>query len=157
MSEQRSHGQIEPGHGDPGYHGDHGGTAKYRRVFYALCVLTTLSFLTYFQWWDSVFSVSASRALMMAVSCAKALLVMLFFMHLLWEANWKYVLTFPAMMMSVFLMCMLVPDVGMRTRHYTDDRWLHAAVPGSALEHHQEHAPEEEHADDDPEKHGEPH
>ncbi len=145
MAEQRAHGQIEPGHGDPGYHGEHGGLKKYIAVFVALCVLTTLSFLTYFAWWDALFSTPVSRALMMAVSCAKALLVMLFFMHLLWEANWKYVLTFPAMMMSVFLMCMLVPDVGYRTRHYTEERWLHAATPRTEEQH--DHEGEAPHAD----------
>ena len=51
---------------------------------------------------------------MMAVSCVKTMLVVLFFMHLLWEANWKYVLTIPAAMMSLFLVIMLVPDVGCR-------------------------------------------
>ena len=158
MSEQRTHGQIEPGHGDPGYHGEHGGVKKYVYVFGALCVLTTVSFLTYFAWWDHLFSVPVSRALMMAVSCAKALLVMLFFMHLLWEANWKYVLTFPAMMMSIFLMCMLVPDIGMRTRNYADDRWLHAAVPGSsAAAQEEQHASEAEHAGETPQPHGDSH
>ena len=78
---------------------------------------------------------------MMAVSCAKALLVILFFMHLKWEANWKYVLTIPAAMMSVFLVLMLVPDVGCRYNHYTEERLLHAA---EAVEH-DEHA---EHGDD---------
>ena len=51
---------------------------------------------------------------MMAVSCAKAALVMLFFMHLKYEANWKYVLTIPAAIMSVLLMLLLVPDIGWR-------------------------------------------
>ena len=32
---------------------------------------------------------------MMAVSCTKAMLVILFFMHVKYEANWKYVLTIP--------------------------------------------------------------
>ena len=54
---------------------------------------------------------------MMAVSCTKAMLVILFFMHVKYEANWKYVLTIPAGMMSMFLMLMLVPDVGMRMRN----------------------------------------
>ena len=35
-------------------------------------------------------------AFMMAVSCTKAMLVILFFMHVKYEANWKYVLTIPA-------------------------------------------------------------
>ena len=34
----------------------------------------------------------------------------------MWEANWKYVLTIPASMMSIFLVLMLVPDIGRRTR-----------------------------------------
>ena len=64
---------------------------------------------------------------MMAVSCGKAMLVVMFFMHLKWEANWKYVLTIPAMMMSVFLVCMLIPDVGLRQKRYSEERIMHAA------------------------------
>ena len=67
--------------------------------------------------------------MMMAVSCAKAMLVILFFMHILWEANWKYVLTIPASMMSLFLLLMLVPDIGRRTERYSEERWLSAPVP----------------------------
>ena len=59
----------------------------------------------------------------------KALLVILFFMHMLWEANWKYVLTIPASMMSIFLLLMLVPDIGRRTTKYAEERWLYAAEP----------------------------
>ena len=40
---------------------------------------------------------------MMAVCCTKAMLVILFFMHVKYEANWKYVLTIPAGFMSIFL------------------------------------------------------
>jgi cytochrome c oxidase subunit 4 len=69
------------------------------------------------------------RIVMITVSCCKALLVMLFFMHLLWEANWKYVLTIPASIMSIFLMLMLFPDVLDRTRQYAEERWLYAAPP----------------------------
>ena len=82
---------------------------------------------------------------MMAVSCTKALLVMLFFMHLLWEANWKYVLTFPAALMSVFLILMLIPDVGFRTRKYSEKRWQQAAEPEvhAAPAHHDPDHPED--------------
>ena len=70
---------------------------------------------------------------MMAVSCTKAMLVIMFFMHLLWEANWKWVLTIPASFMSIFLMLMLVPDIGWRQNngyaHYSRERWLFAADP----------------------------
>jgi cytochrome c oxidase subunit 4 len=72
---------------------------------------------------------------MMAVSCTKAMLVIMFFMHLLWEANWKWVLTIPASFMSVFLMLMLVPDVGWRQNngyaHYSEERLLFAPDPPS--------------------------
>jgi cytochrome c oxidase subunit 4 len=72
---------------------------------------------------------------MIAVSCCKALLVMLFFMHLIWEANWKYVLTIPASIMSIFLLLMLFPDVLDRTRTYSEERWLYAAEPRPETSH----------------------
>ncbi len=64
---------------------------------------------------------------MMAVSAAKALLVVLFFMHLWWERAWKYVLTVPAIIMGTLLVILLVPDLGMRTENYSQDR--HDAAP----------------------------
>jgi cytochrome c oxidase subunit 4 len=85
-------------------------------------------------------------ASMMAVSCAKAMLVILFFMHLKWEANWKYVLTVPASIMSIFLLLMLIPDVGRRTNRYSEERWQHAAeVEVHAADTHREPGPSEEH------------
>jgi cytochrome c oxidase subunit 4 len=107
------------------------GVGKYVAVFVALCLLTALSFAVGNSHTLRVNAPAAMWAMMMAISCAKALMVILFFMHLKWEANWKYVLTVPASLMSVFLVIMLVPDVGNRTRHYSPDRWLYAATPGS--------------------------
>lgn len=63
----------------------------------------------------------------MGVSCAKAMLVIMVFMHLTWEANWKYVLTIPAAMMSCFLVLMLIPDVGLRGNKYSEERMVYAA------------------------------
>ena len=75
---------------------------------------------------------------MMAVSCCKAMLVILFFMHLIWEANWKWVLTIPASCMSLFLVVALVPDVGMRIDNgyarYSRERWTYAAEPKPAVD-----------------------
>jgi cytochrome c oxidase subunit 4 len=124
-------------------HESHGGLGVYLGVFVALCVLTLLSFLVGNSQVLREKAPQVMWAAMMAVSCAKAMLVMLFFMHLKWEANWKYVLTVPASMMSLFLVLMLVPDIGRRTRNYSDDRWLHSAKP---VVHHVEH--EGEHGDD---------
>ena len=108
------HDGHEHGAHEHGAH-DHGGMAKYVYVFFALCFLTTLSFLTYSDYWPkSLGSHEVKRMFMMAVSCTKAMLVILFFMHVKYEANWKYVLTIPASMMSIFLMLALVPDIGAR-------------------------------------------
>lgn len=120
-----SHGHDDHHQGEHG----HGGVGKYIAVFFALCVLTAISFAVG-NWHDlRVSSPGTMWAIMMAVSCCKALLVILFFMHILWEANWKYVLTVPASLMSIFLVLMLVPDIGRRTLRYSPTRWLYAAQP----------------------------
>ena len=117
---------------DHDHHEAHGGIAKYIYVFIALCILTSMSFFTYSRWWPFHDQPKVGWAFMMAVSCTKALLVILFFMHVKYEANWKYVLTIPAAMMSLFLMLMLVPDVGMRLRHASQERQLYMAEPAKA-------------------------
>jgi cytochrome c oxidase subunit IV len=126
-------------HGDlleVGAHEEHGGIGKYLAVFVALCCLTSASFFTYSSYWP--FSKEVAWAFMMAVSCTKAMLVIMFFMHLKWEANWKWVLTIPASFMSVFLLLMLVPDVGLRQNNgyerYSRERWLYAADPKPVME-----------------------
>ena len=116
-------------HGQNGHDHGHGGIGKYLLVFLALCGLTTMSFLTYSSVWPWRDQPHVGWAFMMAVSCTKALLVVLFFMHVFWEANWKYVLTIPAAMMAIFLALMLVPDVGMRTRMVSQERALRMARP----------------------------
>jgi len=113
-------------------HEEHSHATLYWIIFGSLCVLTLISFV-----------VGGSPIMkfpligwtvMMAVSICKAMLVMLFFMHLKWEANWKYVLTIPASLMSVFLVLMLIPDVMLRHRHYSEPRLLHAADVQSGTE-----------------------
>ena len=115
-------------HDDHGGHDHgHGGIGQYLAVFVALCFLTTMSFLTYSPMWPWRDEPQVGWAFMMAVSCTKAMLVVLFFMHVLWEANWKYVLTIPAAMMAIFLAIMLVPDIGLRNRMVSQERALHMA------------------------------
>lgn len=130
-----------PGHGydplepddahdhDHGHGQGHGGVGKYVMVFIALLVLTAISFAVGNSATLRENAPGVMWAAMMAVSCAKAMLVILFFMHMLWEANWKYVLTIPASMMSMFLLLMLVPDIGRRVNRYSEERWLYAAEP----------------------------
>lgn len=106
---------------------DHGGLGKYLAVGAALGVLTAISFAVGGSEWLMRDAPQVGRTVMIAVSCMKAMLVMLFFMHLIWEANWKYVLTIPASIMSIFLMLMLVPDIAQRGRLYSEERSIHAA------------------------------
>ena len=144
-------------HDDEPYHG---GVGKYLLVFLALCVLTTDSFFTVSPLWPYHDTPAVGWTFMMAVSCTKAMLVISFFMHLIWEANWKYVLTIPATIMSIFLLLMLVPDIGGRTENYSGARWLHAAQPRPAShastghgETGDEHGEGEEHSDGGAEQH----
>jgi cytochrome c oxidase subunit 4 len=120
-------------HDQNGHDHGHGGIGKYLLVFLALCGLTTMSFLTYSPVWPWRDQPHVGWAFMMAVSCTKAMLVVLFFMHVFWEANWKYVLTIPAAMMAIFLALMLVPDVGMRTRMVSQERALRMARTSDVL------------------------
>jgi len=130
----RNHG--DPHHGDAA-HADHGspGIAKYMYVFLALTVLTSASFFTYSDYWPYKNQPAVGWTFMMAVSCCKALLVMLFFMHLKYEASWKYVLTIPASVMAIFLMLALVPDIKWRFeriiggRRASEERRLHTYQP----------------------------
>ena len=114
-------------------HEEHGGIMQYMAVFAALCFLTTMSFLTYSSYWPWKDEPQVGWAFMMAVSCTKALLVVLFFMHVLQEANWKYVLTIPAAMMAIFLAIMLIPDIGLRNRMVSQERALHMARNSDVL------------------------
>src|ERR1700736_880825 len=124
MSEIAAHDSPTDPHADHSAHESHahGGIPQYMYVFLALCVLALMSFWTYADFpvrWPFHDQPAVGRAFMMAVSCTKAMLVILFFMHVKYEANWKYVLMIPAAMMSVFLTLMLVPDVGLRMHWYS--------------------------------------
>ena len=141
MTESATH----PDHPDS----QHGGVGQYLVVFACLCLLTGASFFTYSSYWPFHDRPHIGWAFMMAISCTKALLVILFFMHLLWEANWKYVLTVPATLASTFLVLMLVPDVGWRLDNgfarYSRERLLHSAIPAGP--HRYEHDAAEDHQD----------
>ncbi len=136
MSEPTS--EHHDDHGDHNGHEQHGSVGLYILVFVALCVLTLMSFLTYSDLWRLYVSPEVSRMFMMAVSCTKAMLVIMFFMHLKWEANWKWVLTVPASVMSALLIVALIPDVGLRMRHASHERMIHAAEEPAESDHEAE-------------------
>ena len=88
----------------------------YKFIFGLLCVFTGLSWLA-----DelSTFGFELNAAVLavfvLAIATAKALCVMLYFMHLKFERNWKYVLLAPTCILAIGLPLALLPDVGV---HY---------------------------------------
>jgi cytochrome c oxidase subunit IV len=127
MAQPTLHTPAESHTGHTGHHEEHHGSLRiFLMVFGGLCILTFCSFASAQIFADTPV---VSWIIMMAISCMKALLVISFFMHLLWEANWKYVLTIPASIMSILIVLLLIPDIGRRTRMYSEERWRHAAIP----------------------------
>ncbi|HIF01319.1 MAG TPA: oxidase [Planctomycetes bacterium] len=82
---------------------------NYLAVFAVLCVFTGLSV---------AFDVAGfsnhlvTIVLVLAVAVCKALCVMMFFMHLKFEGNWKYVLLAPTTILAIGLPLALLPDIG---------------------------------------------
>lgn len=100
----------------------HGFHANYLWVFVALCVCTALSVAT-----DLVDlgSRAALAVVVLAVAVAKALFVMIYFMHLKFEGRWKFLLLAPTFILAAGLPLALLPDIGM---HYYN--WTEAAAEG---------------------------
>ena len=75
-----SHPGADAGHD---HHGPQG-VGIYVAVAVALVFLTSLSYATHIPLWDTLVgdSLAIKRTWMMAVSCTKAMLVIMFFMHL---------------------------------------------------------------------------
>ena len=91
---------------------------NYWVIFGFLCVLTGISWLA-----DELGNRGFVNkgllliGIVLAVACAKALFVMLYFMHLKFEGNWKYVLLSPTIILAMFIIAALMPDIG---SHYYD-------------------------------------
>ncbi len=100
-------------------------TGLFLKVFGALCVLTAISFAVASS--PLMNDRTVGWTLMLGVSCAKAFLVISYFMHLRWERAWKYALTLPTVVIAILLVAALVPDIARRTRHYAESRWRHAS------------------------------
>jgi len=87
-------------------HASHGAT--YFAVFLALCGLTAMSVAA-----DVVHMTPILLgAVVLAVATAKALCVMMFFMHLKFERAWKYLLLAPTIILALALPLSLRPDIG---------------------------------------------
>jgi cytochrome c oxidase subunit 4 len=99
-------------------HDGHHPNVNYWGVFVALCVLTGLSWLA-----DKMGDFGLLHKgifltfIVLAVACAKALFVMMYFMHLKFEGKWKYVLLAPTIILAMAIPAALMPDIG---SHYYD-------------------------------------
>lgn len=87
--------------------------ANYMGVFYALCGLTALSVAA------DVLGGSLGKGtialIVLLVATAKALFVMLYFMHLKFEGRWKYALLAPTVALAMGLVVTLGAEFGV---HY---------------------------------------
>ena len=82
---------------------------NYLAVFFALCGFTALSVVFDVMAFDNH---AITIVLVMAVAVAKALCVMMFFMHLKFEGNWKFILLAPTTILAIGLPLALMPDIG---------------------------------------------
>ncbi len=128
---------------------NHSHAGTYLAVFIALCVFTALSIIAdLLEFSDK----NVTRALVLAIASAKALCVMMFFMHLKFERAWKYLLLLPTGILACALPFALFPDVG--AHYYTPDvpqvreYALQQAAAGSG-----EHGHDDGHAKPQPEHH----
>ena len=115
------------------HHESHG--AAYFRVFCALCVFTVISVAAD---WLQPSSKVMLGAIVLSVAVAKALCVMMFFMHLKFERAWKYLLLAPTVIIAMALPVALRPDIG--THYYTQDvQQLRDYPEHEASQHSSEH------------------
>lgn len=141
------------------HHESHAGT--YFLVFLALCLFTAMSVVA-----DMVELADKNvlRVIVLAIATAKALCVMLFFMHLKFERAWKYLLLVPTFILASALPFALMPDVGIpyyvpeapQRKEYARLLAAEASAGHHASDHHaapQDHPPgEAAHHPDHPQK-----
>jgi cytochrome c oxidase subunit 4 len=115
---------------------------NYLAVFFVLCGCTGLSVLF------DVMSMSkgVTIVLVLAVACAKAMSVMMYFMHLKFEGNWKFVLLAPTTILAIGLPIALFPDIG-RSYYINVAPQVTTWAPEVA-EYEREHAAAAEHSEE---------
>src|SRR6266850_2580164 len=86
---------------------------NYWLIFAALFVLTLVSWAA-----DELGNKGIVLTfIVLSVACAKALFVMMYFMHLKFEGKWKFVLLTPTIVLAMAIPAALMPDIG---SHYYD-------------------------------------
>lgn len=109
------HAHAGEAHGDHHEHHDSHG-ALYFRVFLALLVFTAISVAADLVSLPSKFMLGA---IVLAVATAKALCVLMYFMHLKFERAWKWLLLAPTTIIALAIPFSLRPDIG--SSYYTQD------------------------------------
>jgi caa(3)-type oxidase subunit IV len=113
-------GNSEPHHDTALLHkAEHGPNFQaYLYVFYALCVLTAVSFLA-----NAILGQGqASMWIILAVAVVKATLVAMIFMHLKFDWPKLYCIVIPVCVMAVMMMIVLLPDIVLGWHQYYYDK-----------------------------------
>lgn len=97
---------------EPAQHAHHGPTVKqYLVVFGALAIFTAVSFIAnqmvHWKWISSY----TSFAIILGVAIVKAVLVGLYFMHLIFDWGKLYYLIFPTFILAVMMITVFMPDI----------------------------------------------
>ncbi|RMG40433.1 MAG: oxidase [Planctomycetota bacterium] len=120
--------------------------APYGFIFGLLCVFTAVSWLAdELKGFGLLTNWYVIAVIVMAVAAAKAMCVMLYFMHLKFEQNWKYVLLAPTIILAVGIPLALLPDIGLHYYVVADRPAVAADVVGHGEHGHDGGA--DEHAD----------
>jgi len=122
-------------------HDDH--QVNYMIIFFALCGFTALSVVSDVA--KNMMSYGTLIVVVLAIASAKAACVMLYFMHLKFEGNWKFIILAPTTILAIGLPLSLMPDVGL---HYYIDtaeqqQWREQAEPSPG--HNDTSPPKPEH------------
>jgi caa(3)-type oxidase subunit IV len=83
----------------------------YLVVFGALCIFTLISFVVNGQVTSGNLSPATGFALILGVAIIKAVLVALYFMHLLLDWGRLFFIVIPVMIMATMLVVVLLPDI----------------------------------------------
>jgi cytochrome c oxidase subunit 4 len=105
-------------HGDPG----HDVSIKtYLVIFSALAIFTAVSFIANAMAHAEVITKFTSFAIILSVAVCKAVLVGIYFMHLIFDWGKVFIMIVPALILGPLLMIVLLPDIVLA--------WRHVAVP----------------------------
>jgi len=101
-----------------GGHDDHGGHLKtYLVIFIALSVFTIISFVVNSAVRAESLTPHAGFTIILGVAVCKAVLVAVYFMHLIFDWGKLYFLIIPALILGTLLVVVLLPDIVLAWHH----------------------------------------